>query len=61
LLLQADTHATPCSQPLPQQRDSWHRQRHRHKCVGDGEGDGDGSSVGHGMADAWKADLNWKL
>jgi len=28
-VLQADTRATPCSQPL-QQRDSWHRQRHRH-------------------------------
>jgi len=28
-VLQADTRATPCSQPLcaPQQRDSWHRQR----------------------------------
>jgi len=32
LQLQADTRATPCSQPLytQQQRDSWHRQRHRH-------------------------------
>jgi len=29
--------------------------------VGDGDGDGDGSSVGDGLADARKADLNWKL
>jgi len=36
-----------------------HYYYQHHKCVGDD--DGDWRSVGDGVADARKADLNWKL